>query len=85
MVPEAHVVDDVPDVDGIDSPKGFAHGLEESADSRVGVVNEDVQLSFFVIFNFFEKCFHFGVVGVVNHNRDADPAPGPDLVGKILE
>ena len=85
MVPEAHVVNDVPEVGGVNGPKGFARGLEESADSRVGVVDEDVQLAIFVIFNFFEKCFDFGVVGMVNYNRDANPAPGPDLVGKILE
>ena len=85
MVPEAHIVDGVPDVDGVSGPEGLTQVVEDGVDGRIGIVDQQIQFSFLAFFNFFEECFHFGIVGMVNLNRDANATPGLDFFGNTLK
>jgi hypothetical protein len=66
MVPEANSVDDVPLVDGIEGPEGLADVVEDGADGREGVVDENVEFPVFVLLDCPEEFFDFGIVGMVH-------------------
>ena len=59
MVTKSNIIDNVPTVGWIGFPKLFAYVVKDKVDSRIGVVDENVNLAVLIRLDLFKQRFNF--------------------------
>jgi hypothetical protein len=85
VIPQANIIDGVPLINGVESPKRFSDTFKDGSDSRVSIVDQNIQFSILVFLDSFEECFNFSIIGMVNLNGDASTSSCLDLSGDLIK